>query len=53
MTGDQIEISIDDDITTLVELRDVYDIKTTIHKVRRIVKFFRKSPKKMKHFKLM
>ena len=46
VTGDNIEISIDEDITTFVELRDDCDIKTTIQKVRRIVKLFRKSPKK-------
>ena len=46
VTGDKIEICIYDNITKFVELRDDYDINTTIYKVRRIVKLFRKSPKK-------
>ena len=53
VTGDKIEISIDDDITTLVEQRDDYDTHITIHRCEESSNSSENLLRKMKHFKLM
>ena len=45
LTDGNVEIDMDD-TSTLQDLRDDYEINVTVQRVRKIVKFFRKSPQK-------